>query len=317
LNSEIRLENANKQIKDFIEAENSYKASAWLIYAILFIIAFIVSLGNADFDFSRILKAQFWIDFIVTFGGGMLLKYAFGKWGDQEGHKNPQIINSIEEINQDHIEIKEKRLLKTYKNYIDLYNRKKKLTALKNKTFVKLRKHEKSKKWQKIKENIILYESILYDKVSEDKKEEYEKELYDKNFNLESFKIKYNELTDSTLQTGFSNKEKDQNNLNYNEIHELFGKQIYLNILTFTITIILAVTSVALTSVSLITLFVFFTRIGVYTMNAYLGYSIAKSGVERIKLNKLKRIHEFLSAFIEVNTKPESKTTRKVIKEVN
>jgi hypothetical protein len=80
----------------------------------------------------------------------------------------------------------------------------------------------------------------------------------------------------------------------------LFGKNIILTTLSVVITFILAVTSVLMSDLSWSALFIFFTRIATFTMNSYLGFSIGKSGVEKIKLNILMKIHKFLSTFIEV-----------------
>ena len=116
-----------------LKAENSYKVSSWFLYALLTIVAFLISLGNAKFDFTKIWEAQFWIDFLFTFFGGMLLKYAFGKWGDFEGHKNKVVISAIKDINNDHIEIKEKELLEELDTHIDYKNDRKKLSKIKEK----------------------------------------------------------------------------------------------------------------------------------------------------------------------------------------
>ena len=299
-----RLENAALGLKNAIQAENAYKNTAILTYGILIIIAFFVSLGSADFDFSKILKAQFWIDFMMTFGGGMLLKYAFGRWGDWSGHKNESVVKTIAQINADHAKIEEKGLLEDYKEYIDTYDKKRKLAALKNKTFKKLRRRVHSKKWKVIKESIIIYENILYDKIKDKEKlKENLDKLNENNFDIDSFKIKYNKIRKDTLETGFANPGNDDEKMTYSEVFQLFGRNIAMTLLSVTLTFVLAVTHIFLEDISLVVLAAFVQRVGVYSMNAYLGFATSKSGVEKVKLNVLKNIHKFLSTFIEIKTK--------------
>jgi hypothetical protein len=296
----MSLSGLSDDIAKLTKADSTYKVSAWLLYAILAIVAFLISLGNAKFDFAKILQAQFWIDFSFTFGGGMLLKYAFGKWGDFEGHKHERVKQAIQNITDDHVDIKNKKLLQNLDEYIDYKNKKKKLAKIKEKTYIKLRKNDKNKKWLSIKECIIIQEALLN---TEDKAkiEEYTKELNDKNFDLDTFPIKYNKIRRDTLQTGFSDgSDNDDDTLTYSEMFNLFGKNIILTTLSVVITFILAVTSVLMSDLSWSALFIFFTRIATFTMNSYLGFSIGKSGVEKIKLNILMKIHKFLSTFIEV-----------------
>lgn len=302
VNSSISLGKVSDELGSLLKAENSYKVSSWFLYALLTIVSFLISLGNAKFDFAKILEAQFWIDFLFTFFGGMLLKYAFGKWGDFEGHKNKVVISAIKDINNDHIEIKEKELLEELDAHIDYKNNRKKLSKIREKTYIKLRKKPKSKKWKKIKECIITQELLLNAKTDEEK-DRYSKELDELNFDLETYPIKYNKIRKDTLQTGFSDKgtENDES-LSYSEMFELFGKNIALTVFSVIITFILAVTSVLTNSITGAAIFVFATRMATFTMNAYLGFSIGKTGVEKIKLTILKKIHKFLATFIEVAT---------------
>lgn len=285
-----------------MKAENTYKLSAWLIYGLMIIIAFFISLGEADFDFAKLLRAQFWVDFLFTFGGGMLLKFAFGKWGDFEGHKNEQVIKAIVDINDDHREIEEKGLQKELEKYIDHSNRVRKTNALKQKTFKKLRStFSRKKKWKSIKQSVLLYEAILLDDLSKEKEEEFKDKLDENNFEIDSFRgIKYNKIRKDALNTGFTNKGNDDEGLSYSEIYQLFGKSLILTALTLVVTFVLAVTNVVISGVTWQTAWIFITRIGAFSMNAYVGYAVGKSGVERIKLNVLKSIHQFLSTFVEV-----------------
>jgi hypothetical protein len=294
------LSSLSDEIAKLTRADSTYKVSAWLLYTILAIVAFLISLGNAEFDFTKLGTAQFWIDFSFTFGGGMLLKYAFGKWGDFEGHKNELVKGAIKDITQDHIDIKEKSLLEDLDEYINYRNKKKKLAKLKEKTYIKLRKNDKNKKWLNIKECILIQEALMATEDPE-KIKQYTKELDERNFNLDTYPIKYNKIRKDTLQTGFSDgAEENDDTLTYSEMFNLFGKNIALTIVSVIITFILAITSVLMSDLSWAAVFIFFTRVTTFSMNAYLGFSIGKTGVEKIKLNILKKIHQFLSRFIEV-----------------
>lgn len=295
------LGSISDDIAKLTKADSTYKVSAWLLYVIFAIVAFLISLGSAEFDFTKLWTAQFWIDFSFTFGGGMLLKYAFGKWGDFEGHKHELVKGAIKDINKDHIDIKQKNLLNDLDEYIDYRNKKKKLAKIKEQTYIKLRKNDKNKKWLNIKECVLIQEALLATD-DEEKIVEYTKELNDRNFDLETYPIKYNKIRKDTLQTGFSNGSEDNDDtLTYSEMFELFGKNIALTVVTVVITFILAVTSVIMSAISWSAVFIFFTRIATFSMNAYLGFSIGKTGVEKIKLNILKKIHQFLSRFMEVS----------------
>ena len=296
------LENASKQVASILKAENSYKSSAWLIYSVMIVIAFFISLGNSDFDFSRILRAQFWIDFSVTFFGGLLIKFAWGKWGNAEGHRHPNVIKAHKDVEKDNLQIEEQALVEEFDNEIDRINAKRKLSAIKRKAFKILngmalfRIFKRKDYWLKIKECILRIEAFGFN-------EETKKFLDTNNFDLKTFEIKYQRIDKGTVQTGYTDKGQDDEKMDYNEYYQLFGRNIYITLLSFFITIILAITSVTIDSLSGKTLFIFFTRFGVYSMNAYVGFSIAKSGVEKVKLNILKKIHIFLKKFLESNTK--------------
>jgi hypothetical protein len=288
-----------------LKAENAYKFSAWLLYSLMIVIAFFISLGDADFDFTKLIRAQFWVDFLFTFGGGMLLKYAFGKWGDFEGHKNVQVIKAIVDINEDHRRIEAKKLQEELENYIDHSNKVRKTQALKQKTFKKLRsKFSIKKKWKSIKASVLIYETMLLKDLSEEEKEGHQDTLDENNFEIDSFRwLKYSKIRKDALNTGFTNQGSDDEGLSYSEMYQLFGRNMILTILTLAITFILAITSVVMSGVTMQTVWIFITRIGAFSMNAYLGYAIGKSGVERLKLNVLKSIHKFLSTFTEVKGK--------------
>lgn len=296
------LEKANNDVASVLRAENSYKSTAWFIYVVMVIVAFFISLGNSSFDWSKIAEAQFWIDFCVTFFGGMLIKFAWGKWGDAEGHRHPAVIEASKEVHDDNKRIEELGLLGLFDDYLELTNNKRKLKAIKKKTYLKLNRRglfTSKKYWTNVK-SCVLKTEILLETTNTDKMKEIKDELDDLNFDLETFNVKYPIIKKDTLQTGYSSPSEDDEKMSYSEYHQLFGRNIYITLISFIITILLAVTTVVIDDVSGKTLFVFMTRFAVFSMNAYVGFSVGKSGVEKIKLNILKKIHKFLGAFLEV-----------------
>lgn len=305
MNLEKNLKKANDAVSNTLKAENSYKSNAWFIYVVMVLVAFFISLGNSEFDWSKIGTAQFWIDFSITFFGGLLIKYAWGKWGDAEGHRHPEVINALKEVSDDNKEIEKLGLLELFEDYLTISNNRRKLKAIKKKTYLKLRKtgitglFVRKKYWKNIKECLLKSERALDN--SEINKEEIKEFLDEKNFDLDTFSIKYHPLKKDTLQTGYSSPVEDEDKMSYSEYYQLFGRNIKITLISFVITILLAITSVAIEDISGKTLFIFFTRFGVFSMNAYVGFSIGKTGVETIKLNILKKIHRFLSTFLEIN----------------
>ena len=303
---ERRLEKANNAVANTIKAENHYKSSAWFIYVVMVVVAFFISLGNSDFDWSKIMRAQFWIDFSMTFFGGLLIKLAWGKWGNAEGHKNPIVIKALSDVSEANKAIEKNNLLEYFEDYINHSNRKRKLRAIKRKVYKKLRAtgvkgfFVKKKYWRNIKDCMLKTE-VLIEETDETKREQLIKELDDRNFDLDSFPTKYSVLSKDTLQTGYSSPVGDEDKMSYSEYYQLFGRTIYITLLTFIITLLLAITTVVMDDLSWKTVFIFVTRFATFSMNAYLGFSIGKSGVETIKLNILKKIHRFLTTFLELN----------------
>lgn len=74
-----------------LSADNINRTISYVSLVVLVLVAFFISLANAEFNFRRILEAQFWIDFSFTTGGGLFLKWIFGKWGSVEGHRHPNV----------------------------------------------------------------------------------------------------------------------------------------------------------------------------------------------------------------------------------
>lgn len=284
-----------------LSADNINRSIAYITLVVLIIIAFFVSMANAKFQWEKIFEAQFWIDFSVTSGGGLFLKWIFGRYGNYEGHKNKRVVEATKEIENDNSRIESLGLLGNLKSYIDFNNRKIKTGRIRKKAYAKAFKRPKRKKWQDLKECVKLQEELL--ELEAEGKEDLEtlEKLEEKNFNLESYKIKYPRIKESTLRTGFSSSDTDEAQLSFSEMWELFGKSSLITVLSFAMSILLAVTSVLMEDISLRTFFVFFTRVGIFIMNSYVGFIISKTAVEQVKLNVLKNIHGFLARFIEVS----------------
>ena len=301
-NLERKLDDANQAVASTLKAENSYKSSAWFIYIVMVVVAFFISLGNSEFDWAKIAQAQFWIDFSITFFGGLLIKFAWGKWGDAEGHRHPSVVFALEEVGNDNKKIEEEGLMEDFNEYINNSNNKRKLKAIKRNTFMKLSRNGiliRKKYWKTMKDCVLKTE-VMLDETDETKLKEYKDYLDERNFDLDTFRIKYNPLKKDTLQTGYSSPNSDDDKISYSEYYQLFGRNIYITLISFVITVLLAVTSVIMDDVSGRTLFIFFTRFATFSMNAYVGFTIGKSGVEKIKLNILKKIHNLLKTFIEM-----------------
>lgn len=310
MNSEknLLLKKESLDLTKQLSADNMYRNSAYALFIMLTVAAFFLSLANADFDLAKIGTAQFWIDFAMTFGGSMLLKYAFGKFGNFKGHKHPEVISAQLAVNEDNKLLEKFRLVDTLHEYVENTNKEKKLKKIKEKAWricfnkSKFRTKKNLKKWENIKDCLNIVE-IIEKETDETVIEDLKKLLYARNFDLDLYKVKYNAINVATLKTGSPiNNESDDENLTFNEMYELFGKQIIVNILTLIFTIVLASLSVVMDGFSLKAVFTFVARIGTFSMNAYMGFSIGKSSVETGKLNVLNSIHKFLTRFIEIYT---------------
>ena len=285
-----------------LSADNLQRTIAYVSLVVLIIVAFFVSLADAKFDFSKILEARFWIDFSVTVGGGLFLKWVFGRYGNYEGHRSPAIMSALKDIENDNLHIEANMLLSLFKEYIAFNNWTRKLKAIRSKVYNKLGKKPKEEKWLNQKKCVKLQETILDPDTSEEDADDAKLALEDLNFDLDAYKIKYSMIKEDTLRTGFASAGvTDEETLSYNEMWQLFGKSSIVTLLTTLISILLAVSSVLMEDISMTTAFMFFTRIGIFFVNSYVGFSIAKSAVEKVKLNVLKNIHSFLRTFLEAN----------------
>lgn len=303
LKNNAQLNNDGLSLSKQLSSDYLYRNLAYALFVIFFIAAFFISLASANFDFTKILQAQFWIDFTITFGGGMILKWAFGKYGNYEGHKNKKVIEEIKSIEQTNLVIKEKGLLSLLSMYVHFNNSLRKLKAIKNKIFTKINGSfgRGKKKWLKQKEAVLIAEKYIMAEDNTEEKERLKAELDERNFDIDAYKIRYPFINESTLKTGFSAKEEEDEKMDFNEYYELFGKNSLVTILSILISVLLAVSTIVVEEITLKTFFVFFTRVALYGVNSYIGFSIAKSAVETVKLNILTTINRFLNTFLEEN----------------
>ena len=303
LKNNAQLNNDGLSLSKQLSSDYLYRNLAYALFVIFFIAAFFISLASANFDLTKILQAQFWIDFTITFGGGMILKWAFGKYGNYEGHKNKKVIEEIKSIEQTNLVIKEKGLLSLLSLYVHFNNSLRKLRAIKNKIFTKINGSfgRGKKKWLKQKEAVLIAEKYIMAEDNTEEKERLKAELDERNFDIDAYKIRYPFINESTLKTGFSGKEDEDEKMDFNEYYELFGKNSLVTILSILISVLLAVSTIVVEEITLKTFFVFFTRVALYGVNSYIGFSIAKSAVETVKLNILTTINRFLNTFLEEN----------------
>ncbi len=303
LKTNTQLNNDGLNLSKQLSSDYLYRNLAYSLFVIFFIAAFFISLASADFDFTKILQAQFWIDFSITFGGGMILKWAFGKYGSYEGHKNKKVIAEIKNIQSVNYTIKEKGLLSLLSLYVTFNNHLRKLKAIKNKVFARINGTFgfRKRRWLKQKDAILIAEKWLMAEDHSEEKEKLQMQLNDMNFDIDAYKIRYAYINEATLRTGFANREDEDEKMTFNEYYELFGKNSLVTILSIVISILLAVSTVVMEEITLKTFFVFFTRITMYGVNSYIGFSIGKSAVETVKLNILSTINRFLNTFLEEN----------------
>ncbi len=287
-----------EKLRGALRQQNMYKAFAWFVFAISLIVTVLISLATASWDFEKLLVAMFWIDFSLTFTLGLVAKYAFGRWGDFEGHKFEPIIKALQNIEQDHTKIKEQGLTQQYDEYVENSDKKRKLKALRNLAYKRLRFWEKWKKWRRVKEGIKLLDK-LNKATDDDTREEIEKELEELNFSLDSYRVKYSKLDKGALETGYVATDAEDGSTAYSMMYTLFVKNILVTIISFIVTILLAIISVNKNDLTFTTIFVALRRGATIALNSNFGFSIAKDGVEKAKLNVLNTIHNFLTAFLE------------------
>lgn len=299
-----KLNSESLSLSKQLSADNMQRTIAYVSLIVLIVIAFFVSLADAKFDPMKIFEAKFWIDFSITVGGGLFLKWVFGRYGSYEGHRHPDVKKAIIRIEDDNTVIEGQGLLSLFKQFIAFNNNTRKVKAIRSKVYTNLNKKPKDTEWLRQKKCVKLLEELLeIDK--EKNEEEYlakKEELEDLNFDLDSYKIKYSMIKEDTLRTGFASaSDDDEEVLTYSEMWQLFGKSSIVTLLTTSLSILLAISSVMMQDISMATFFAFFTRIGMYFVNSYMGFTTSKTAVEKVKLNVLNNIHSFLQTFLEAN----------------
>mgnify|MGYP001160182383 FL=1 len=80
---------------------------------------------------------------------------------------------------------------------------------------------------------------------------------------------------------------------------ELFGKKIVSTTFSTLLSILFAISSVTMNDITLVTIYLFITRVTLYVLNAYSGFTTGRSAVETKKLSILNNIDNFLARFIE------------------
>ena len=80
---------------------------------------------------------------------------------------------------------------------------------------------------------------------------------------------------------------------------ELFGKKIVSTTFSTLLSILFAISSVTMNDITLVTIYLFITRVTLYVLNAYSGFTSGRSAVETKKLSILNNIDNFLARFIE------------------
>jgi len=303
LQANVVLQQLQKSVTDAVNMENRHKTISTMILFFMVLLAFSVAFANAQFNVHAILTAKFWVDFLLTSGGGLFLKWVFGRSGMIEGHKHPDVIEALRAVYVVNNRIKDERLSTALKEFIDKSNDINKTKAYKKKIGFKLRRIITFRKrfWNKEKENIRLQEKVLYETASEN---EIQK-LYDNNFFLDVIKVKYSPIKEEVLITGEdSGGGAEDHSMNFNGTYEIFGKNIIVTMITISLSFFLAMIETQGLEFNIGILITFVMRVAIYILNAYLGYSIGKTAVEKIKLNKLSKINGFLSRFLEISREP-------------
>jgi hypothetical protein len=310
-----------KQSIDMVKAfdvDNRQRTISLLAYAFMLFLAFFLSLANAEFNFRAIFTARFWLDFIITFGGSQFLKYVWGKYGITEGYKDKKVIELLTSVSVANKEIKNKDLVTNLKNYIEYVNLQRKFKVYKDLVYKHALRYPKKTEWQQAKEYIRLQE--LYFKLEGKDPEGAERvmsELEDLNFNLQALeythywlfglvpiKLRYKAINESTLKTGYEDVNIDEDDFEFSEMYELFGKNSIITVTTSAMSFLLAMMSISSQDLSLAIFFVFLTRIALYTVNSYIGYNTGKEAIEKTKSKQLSKIDNFLATFLEANKKP-------------
>ena len=272
--------------------------------------AFFISLADASFDWKAIGTAKFWIDFTLTFGGGQFLKYVWGKLGIYEGHQDPAVKEEMLTLSINNKTIKNNGLVTRLKDFIKRANTERKYKAFRDKVYKEALRRPKSAFWIYQKETIRIYER--YEKEPTD---ELKRELEDRNFDIDTLsvykysffgliphKLKYSKINDGSIGTGYEDTDSDDGeSLEFNEMYQLYGKNAMFTAATTGLSFLVSIVGFSSQEFSMAVFVTFVSRVFVYVLNSYVGYTTGKTAVEMIKLNVLKRINNFLATFLEAN----------------
>ena len=311
-------EKLNKQSIDMVRAfdmDNRQRTISLLAYVFMLFLAFFLSLANADFNFRAIGTARFWLDFIITFGGSQFLKYVWGKFGITEGYKDKKVIELLTSVSIANKDIKNKNLVTSLKNYIEYVNLQRKFKVYKDLVYKHALRYPNKREWQQAKEYIRMQENYFkLEATDPEGAERVMSELEDLNFSLQALeythywffgyipvKLKYKAINESTLKTGYEDVNIDEDDFEFSEMYELFGKNSIITITTSAMSFLLAMMSISSQDLSLAIFFVFLTRIALYTINSYIGYNTGKEAIEKTKSKQLSKIDNFLATFLEAN----------------
>jgi hypothetical protein len=279
--------------------DKAYRNVAVVSSVILIIAVFFISLASANFDWNALNRAQFWIDFTITFFGAIYMKYIWGVNGNYEGNNNPKVMDALLEVEAVNKNIEDNNLLEALEKEVDYINKSNKIKSLRKRTFYWLSWFPKNTKLKVRKQGIILFEEYLKTK-DETRQEEILNKLDDLGFNLDSYKTDAPLLKVEYLQMGFANGGSTvYEQYSYNATQQLFGKQVWTTIMSFVFTALIAVVSLVSNEITLATISLFATRVFIYSINGFFGFTTGKQAVETVRYTVLKNISRFLKTFIE------------------
>jgi len=288
-----------------LTGEGLYQTTAIATYVIFAIIAFFISLGSAKFEWTKILEAQFWIDFTLTFGGSMFLKWVYGKWGMAVGMRHPHYVFASEKVEAINKEIVSKGLKGKLNEYRQKINTKRKINAVKRKVYRKLNRGGLNpfawitkKFWLKKKEAILLTDKLY----SSEPSEAITARLEELNFDIDAYRVRYPEIKESALNAGYSTGDGNEERMSFSEWYELFGKSSLLSAVSLLLGVLLAIASLTADQLSWVTVVVFISRMGSFTINSVFGFISGRKAIEHVKYNILLLIYSFLATFIETST---------------
>jgi hypothetical protein len=279
--------------------DKAYRNIAIVSSVVLVVAVFFISLANANFDWNALNRAQFWIDFSITFFGAMYMKYIWGVNGNYEGNNNPKVIEALLEVEQINKKVEDEKLLEALEAEVDYINKSNKIKELRKQTFYWLTWFPKNTTLKVRKQGILLFEEYLKSK-NQTRKEEILNKLDDIGFNLDSFKVKAPLLKVEHLQMGFTNGGNSvYEQYSYDATQQLFGKQVWTTLTSLVFTLLIAVVSLVSNDITLATVSLFAVRLFIYSINGFFGFTTGKTSVETVRYTVLKNISRFLKTFIE------------------